>query len=96
MSHDSLYEVAFVSAGKLGQSPNLAQNHLFQKIHTDVVSRGASPLGAVIIGTVEVAYIMIALAEMVVSCRLPNYHPVRYVRTEKLCFPLFFCYLTVS
>ena len=46
---------------------DLTQNHLFQKVYTDIMGRGAAAPATVVIGTVEILDIVIVLVEVVVQ-----------------------------
>ena len=50
---NSLQKVVLVEAGKLGEPPNLAQHHFFQKVYPDVVGGLAGATVALVVGAVS-------------------------------------------
>lgn len=66
-THNCLLEFILITHSVLGEPFDLTQNHLFQKIHTDVMGRCTSPPAAVVVGAVKVFDIVISLIEMEVQ-----------------------------
>ena len=54
-------------SGKLGQPPNLAQHHFFQKVYTDVMGGLAGTTVALVVGAVEILDFRVALIEVEVQ-----------------------------
>ena len=65
-AHNGLLKFVLVTHGILCKPPDLTQNHLFQEIHTDIMSRCAVAPATVVIGTVKIPNVVIALVEVVV------------------------------
>ena len=61
---NSFQEVVLIEAGKLGQPPNFAQHHFFQKVYPDVVGGLAGAAIALVVGAVEILDLRIALIEV--------------------------------
>ena len=53
--------------GKLGQPPDLAQHHLLQEVHADIMGGSATPTIALVVGAVEILDVGVALIEMEVQ-----------------------------
>ena len=64
---NSLQKVVLIEAGKLGQPPNFAQHHFFQKVYTDVMGGLAGTTVALVVGAVEILDFRVALIEVKVQ-----------------------------
>ena len=67
MADHGLHELILKLAGKLGQPPDLAQHHLLQEVHADVMGGSAAPTIALVVGAVEILDVGVALIEMEVQ-----------------------------
>ena len=67
MADHGLHKLILKLTGELGQSPNLAQHHLLQEVHADIMGRSAAPTIALVIGAVEILDVGVALIEMEVQ-----------------------------
>ena len=57
-------ELLLIAAHKAGQTPDLGQHHLLQKIRPDIVGGGTGSPVALIVGAVEILNLRVALVEM--------------------------------
>ena len=67
MADHSLHELILKLTGKLGQPPDLAQHHLLQEVHADIMGGSAAPTIALVVGAVEILDVGVALIEMEVQ-----------------------------
>ena len=66
-AHNGLLKFVLISYRIFCEPLDFPQNHLFQKIHTDIMGRGTVAPATVVIGAVEILDIVISLIEVVVQ-----------------------------
>ena len=62
-----MLKFVLITHGILCKPLDLSQNHLFQKVYTNIMGRGAAAPATAVIGAVEILDIVISLVEVVVQ-----------------------------